>query len=122
MNYGVVLNLDHKVATEHQLRELLVAFRNLLSERGFMPRGRMFVIEADYEEVVALCRETLAILERSYHDVGEDIYVYLQDFYCVDLNAITNFLVPDETHLAVEELPVEDIPDAFRAAPEGEGV
>lgn len=104
MHYAIVINLDYESHNVTVVKPMFNAIKQAMLEAGFVLDGRYFKTSLDHDAACDLAREVIERLNDGFMDNGESIYGYIKDFFCFDLNQVTNLLLPPESDISVDEL------------------
>lgn len=104
MRYAVIINLDYESQPEESCRELWREIRDRMVNAGFRRDGRIFTIDANTEdEAYNLARNVIDEIENHMDFHEKRVFLFLKDFYGIDMSCTTNLLLPPATAIELDE-------------------
>jgi hypothetical protein len=103
MAYTVIINIDHANHSFQFCEELWARIADAMTVAGFHHDGRSFSINLPENEARQLARDTMEQLNHELEHHQHHIHRYLTDFYGYDPAYVTNFLLPPQDTMEIQE-------------------
>ncbi len=104
MRYVVIINLDYENYEHGKLKGLFGEISAGMQDKGYLVDGRRFSIDVEPEEAQHLARVVIDELEQQYNAKGESIYIYIKEFFGIQVEHADNLLLPPDDEIEVSEL------------------
>lgn len=101
MGYAIVINLDYENNPSDACLEIWNIIKVDMLEAGFRLDNRLFTMNRDSEETLALARRVMEGIEDHLDFDKKRVFRYLKDFYGYDMANTTNLLVPGSSEIEV---------------------
>lgn len=101
MGYAIVINLDYENNPADVCQEIWDVIKINMLEAGFRLDNRLFTMNRDSEEALALARSVMEGIEAHLDFDKKRVFRYIKDFYGYDMANTTNLLVPGSGEIEV---------------------